>query len=68
MIRQREVDPLLGELFLAGEMAPPGEYREINCGRSVQLKSSDFLPASLDGQVACYHRMNNRYPLTESPG
>lgn len=57
MIQTREVDPLLGELFLAGESVPPGEYREINGGRMVVLKTVDTLPASLDGHVACYRRL-----------
>ena len=57
MIRTREIDPLMGELFLAGEVVPPGAYREINGGRMVELKTIDRLPATLDGHVACYSRL-----------
>jgi hypothetical protein len=42
------------EYFLAGQSAPAGLYREINTGREVQLKAGDYLPASLDGNVAAY--------------
>lgn len=75
MIQTREVDPLMGELYLAGEVAPPGEYREITCGRLVELQTADVLPASLNGQVACYHRFNTprnasgpRQPHTNQAG
>jgi len=57
MTRAREIDPLMGELFLAGEVVPPGAYREINGGRMVELKTVDVLPATLDGHVACYSRL-----------
>jgi hypothetical protein len=57
MTRTREIDPLMGELFLAGEVVPPGAYREINGGRMVDLDKADVLPASLDGHVACYSRL-----------
>ena len=62
MIQIREVDPLMGELYLAGELVPPGKYREIHCGRILALTTDDVLPASLNGQVACYHRLN-KYDL-----
>ena len=57
MIRTREVDPMMGELYLAGEVVPPGEYRAISGGRYVVLKTAGMLPASLDGHVACYRRV-----------
>ncbi len=57
MNRTREIDPLMGELFLAGEIVPPGAYRDINGGRMVELRTADILPASLNGQVACYSRL-----------
>lgn len=41
-------------LFLAGTKAPPGRYRQIDGRREVILEKEDYLPASLDGQVACY--------------
>ena len=42
------------ELFLAGERVRPGTYRQIGGMRQVLLEHEDFLPASLDGRVACY--------------
>lgn len=51
---QREIDPIKGELYLAGERVPPGIYREIGNQREVILECEDYLPASLDGRVACY--------------
>lgn len=62
MSKKREMDPLLGELYLAGEIVPAGEYCEINDGRQIVLKTGGFLPASLDGHVACYRRLP-RYSL-----
>ena len=56
------MDPLLGELYLAGELVPAGEYCEINDGRQIVLKTGGFLPASLDGHVACYRRLPRYSP------
>ena len=53
---QRDND-LEVELFLAGEKVRPGTYRQIGGGRQVLLEYEDFLPASLDGKVACYARV-----------
>ena len=50
-------EPDEGEIFLAGERVPPGAYREIAGPRMVVLDHEDYLPASLDGRVACYERM-----------
>jgi len=58
MIRSREVDPIYGELFLAGETVPRGNYCQINGRRVVTLNATGLLPASLDGRVACYRRTN----------
>ena len=33
---------------------PPGVYREICSRREVRLEREDYLPASLNGCVACY--------------
>ena len=49
------------ELFLAGEKVLPGLYRQVGSGREVRLEQEDFLPASLDGQVACYMRIKNTW-------
>ncbi len=52
--REREFDD---ELFLAGERVRPGTYRQIGGERQISLEQEDFLPASLDGRVACYARV-----------
>lgn len=57
MDRLHETDPLSGELFLAGERVPAGTYRQIGGNREVLLATEDWLPASLDGRVACYERV-----------
>lgn len=41
-------------LYLAGEKVPPGCYKQVESGRIVTLEEEDFLPASLDGRIACY--------------
>ena len=55
--REREHDPVAGELYLAGERVPPGLYKEVRSGRRIHLSQDDFLPATLDGRVACYARL-----------
>lgn len=47
-------DALVEDLFLAGERVPAGTYREVDSGRDICLEGEDYLPASLDGRVACY--------------
>lgn len=49
------------ELFLAGEKVRPGTYRQVGSGREILLEQEDFLPASLDGRVACYLRVNHTW-------
>jgi hypothetical protein len=58
MWQQSENERFAEELFLAGERVPPGIYRQIDRGREIHLTSEDHLPASLDGQVACYVRVH----------
>ena len=53
-----ENDQFADELYLAGEKVPSGVYRQIGGNREVRLEKEDFLPASLDGRVACYMRVN----------
>jgi hypothetical protein len=45
--------------FLAGELVPPGVYLRVDAWpeRRVVLEHAGVLPASFDGQVACYRRM-----------
>jgi hypothetical protein len=47
-------EPLAGEVFVAGERVPPGVYHQIDTDSEIVLDSEDYLPASLDGRVACY--------------
>lgn len=56
--RERESED---ELFLAGERVKPGTYRQIGGVRQIQLEQDDFLPASLDGRVACYMRVRDTW-------
>ncbi|MCS6777291.1 MAG: hypothetical protein RMJ43_00110 [Chloroherpetonaceae bacterium] len=58
---QRQEQELGEELFLAGEKVLPGVYRQIGGGREVRLDREDFLPASLDGRVACYMRVKHTW-------
>ncbi len=61
MWQQSEHETFGEELFLAGERVTPGLYREIGGHREVRLDDEDILPASLDGRVACYTRVRNRW-------
>jgi len=58
MWKQPENDQFADEVFLAGERVPSGVYRQIGGSREVRLDHEDFLPASLDGRVACYMRVH----------
>ena len=58
MSRQLEHEQLADELFLAGERVPSGTYKQVGGEREVRLEEEDFLPASLDGRVACYMRVD----------
>ena len=51
---EQKVRDLDEQLFLAGERVRPGMYRQVGGVRQVLLEQEDFLPASLDGRVACY--------------
>jgi len=61
MWKQLENDQFVDELFLAGERVPSGVYRQIGSGREIRLEQDDFLPASLDGRVACYLRVHHTW-------
>jgi hypothetical protein len=45
-------------IYLAGEYVQPGLYRRIGGKLEVKLARPDYLPASLDGRVACYTRVH----------
>ena len=46
-------------LHTAGERVPAGLYRRLDSGGDVRLTTDGYLPASLDGRVACYVRVSN---------
>ena len=58
---QRKERDLDNDLFLAGERVRPGTYRQVGGGRQVLVEQEDFLPASLDGRVACYMLVNDTW-------
>ena len=51
--------PTDGELYRAGRLAPPGRYFRVDSipPFEVILHKVDYLPASLDGHVALYQRI-----------
>lgn len=49
------------QTFRAGERVPAGLYRQIDSRRMVRLHGEDYLPASLDGRVACYERIDDTW-------
>jgi hypothetical protein len=51
-----------GSVYLAGQRVAPGRYRRVEPadGRTIELDRSDVLPASLDGRVAVYVRVEDR--------
>ena len=61
MWKQPDNDQFVDELYLAGERVPSGVYRQVGNGREILLDHEDFLPASLDGRVACYMRVNRTW-------
>ncbi len=57
----KSVDENGEAVYLAGEKVLPGVYRQIGSVREICLESEDVLPASLDGRVACYLRINHTW-------
>lgn len=54
---EEEIESGTLECFLPGQKVRPGCYqekKEREIGRLIILKESDYLPASLDGRVATY--------------
>jgi hypothetical protein len=53
-----------GRVYLAGQRVAPGRYRRVEPadGRMIELERWDALPASLDGRVAVYLRVEERTP------
>jgi hypothetical protein len=54
-------------VYLAGQRVGPGRYRRVEPadGRTFEIERADTLPASLDGRVAVYVRIDE--PATASP-
>ena len=48
-------------VYLAGQRVPAGIYRQVGTPREIILETEDYLPASLDGCVACYQHIINRW-------
>ncbi len=67
MWRQPENDQFAEELHLAAERVPPGVYLQVGTGRRVCIETEDTLPASLDGQVACYIRVRSTWSELQQP-
>ena len=65
-----ESDQFVDELYLAGERAPRGVYKQLGSERKIVLEHDDSLPASMDGRVACYVRMEHTWdpPRTSDGG
>ncbi|MCS6829007.1 MAG: hypothetical protein RMM08_06915 [Armatimonadota bacterium] len=59
MWQRPENDQFADELFLAGERVAPGVYRQVGSDKVIRLETEDILPASCDGHVACYVRIQN---------
>src|SRR5215469_5971044 len=49
-----EIDEAMQPIYLANQRVPPGTYRRLHTGQYIRLEQEDVLPASLDGQIACY--------------
>ena len=52
-------------IFLAGELAPAGLYQRIGTSHTVRLIHQDYLPATFDGRVACYARVQSLWSEIE---
>lgn len=50
-------DCVEGDFYLAGERVALGIYKQVGGSRQLCLDHEDSLPASLDGHVACYRRV-----------
>ena len=53
------MEPADGELYEAGKLAPPGRYLRVGTYPTIEvvLQDFDYLPASLDGHVALYQKV-----------
>ncbi len=53
-------------LYRAGESPAPGLYRQVDGPRSVEIEEGDSLPASFDGHVAFYRRVERLWGQIEA--
>lgn len=49
------------KIYRAGERVAPGTYKQLNSARVVRLEQEDYLPASLNGRVACFERVESSW-------
>ncbi len=61
MSNQLTVELPSESLFSPGILVPPGIYRLIGSNREIRLDHEDYLPASLNGQVACYIQVKHSW-------
>lgn len=61
MWRRPEHDQYVDEVYLAGERVLPGLYKQIGGSRVVTLEREDTLPATCDGKVACYRKIETTW-------
>jgi hypothetical protein len=54
-----------GNLYRAGDCPAPGLYRQVDGPRTVEIKEGESLPASFDGHVACYRRVERLWGQIE---
>src|SRR5262245_60707291 len=56
-----ESDQFADELYLAGERVPRGTYKQLGSNRRFVMEQNGVLPASMDGRVACYVRLDHSW-------
>jgi hypothetical protein len=62
MWQSPDIDEADEAIFLAGERVSPGSYRLVGgTRRQIELEEDDVLPATCDGRVACYMRVDNTW-------
>ncbi len=58
MWKQPQNDHFVEELYLAGEKAPPGLYKQIGAPCVIRLGESEALPVGNGGHAVCYRRVH----------
>ena len=68
MIRIGEYTDTEGSVYLAGHLTPSGLYEEIETHQEIRLEQEGYLPARLDGRIACYVRVESLpFAITANP-